>query len=183
MRAGEQAGVFLGGRELVPHAQHTGLQLQHWKKKKNPRNRKHSRLGPHIHHTPEQLLAPAHLTTDWSCQGSPRRQRLCHWGSTHAVIFSNITYYIETPYLCCWFAFTPPTPARTWLTLWLLISKMVLESSPTLSCTVRLEECGLLKWLTGKSPKTVSRKDSIKHREKTKTKQSLSTVWNTPKAH
>lgn len=52
-------------------------------KKRNNKAEMESNLGwALVHHTPEQLPAPACLTADWDCQGSPFRQLLCRGGST-----------------------------------------------------------------------------------------------------
>lgn len=160
MRPREKARAVLRGRELAQHAWHTGLQLQQWKKKKKKVGIENT-LGWAL--TTPRATAGSSSSHRWlRLSGEPMQATSRPLGK-YAVIFSDITYYIETPYLCCWFAFTLP---RTRLNLLLFISKKSLVSIPTLFCKVRLKECRLLKWLTRKSPKPMDRKDSIKHREK-----------------
>lgn len=53
------------------------------KRKRNNKVERENNLGwAPVHHTPEQLPAPACLTADWDCQGSPFRQLVCRGGST-----------------------------------------------------------------------------------------------------
>lgn len=98
----------------------------------------------------------------------------------YAVIFSDITYDVETPYLCCWFAYTSP---RTWLNILLLISKKDLVKCPHSLLQSETRRMQASEVADKKVSKASDQEVQHKAQGKMKTKQPLSTVWNTLKIH